>query len=434
MSTINYIKFRMKAKILKTASRYDLINDTGLGIQAYAHGNDYPQTVMEIVDASGTGLSCVGVYAKFIAGKGFNDNTLYQKIINQKEQTADYLLNQIASDYALFGGFAIHVNYNANYRITELQHVPLECIRFEKLGDDNRFARLALHPDWGRRYLNLRRWRREDIRFIHLFNPDPEQIQAQVDAAGGWKNYRGQVYYYSNQGEKVYPKPIFDPVLTDMNTEEGIANVSNRNARNNFLTAGMLIDKSNKDQSDDQENDTEKALKQFQGDEKACKIIYVQVEGEDDKPEFVSFKATNYDKEFNVTLTSSQSNIGKAFNQPPILRAEDVGSNFGADLMKNAYNYYNSVIESERLVVERTFATLFAHWNETTPADFSIAPLTYEVEVSLADRIGKDNLTQLVSILNNTNISPAQKKTYCTTLFGLTPQQATQMFATPTQP
>jgi hypothetical protein len=424
----------MKAKILKTSQRYDLINDTGLGIQAYAHGNDYPQTVMEIVDASGTGLSCVGVYAKFIAGKGFTNNNLYQTIINQKEQTANYLLNQIAADYALFGGFAIHVNYNANYRITELQHVPLESIRFEKLGDDNQFARVALHPDWGRRYLNLRRWRREDIRFIDLYNPDPEQIQAQVEAAGGWKNYRGQIYYHSNQGEMVYPKPIFDPVLTDMNTEEGIANVSNRNARNNFLAAGMLIDKANKDQSDEQENDTEKALKQFQGDEKACKIIYVQVEGEEDKPEFVSFKGTNYDKEFNVTLASSQSNIGKAFNQPPILRAENVGSNFGADLMKNAYNYYNSVIESERLVIQRTFATLLAHWHQPTPTDCSITPLTYEVEVSLADRIGKDNLTQLVSILNNTNISPEQKKTYCTTLFGLTPEQAAQMFATPTQP
>lgn len=424
----------MKAKILKTSPRYDLINDTGLGIQAYAHGNDYPQTVMEIVNASGTGLSCVNVYAKFIAGKGFAHDKLYQTIINQKQQTADYLLNQITSDYALFGGFAIHLNYNANYQITELQHVPLETVRFEKLDDQGQFNRLALHPDWGRRYLNLRRWKREDISHIHLFNPDPEQIQAQVDAAGGWKNYRGQIYYHSNQGEKVYPKPIFDPVLTDMNTEEGIANVSNRNARNNFLTAGMLIDKSNKDQSDDQENDTEKALKQFQGDEKACKIIYVQVEGEDDKPEFVSFKATNYDKEFNVTLTSAQSNIGKAFNQPPILRAENVSSNFGADLMKNAYNYYNSVIESERLVVERTFATLFEHWNQPMPADYSIAPLTYEVEISLADRIGKDNLSQLVSILNNTNITPQQKKTYCTTLFGLTPQQATQMFATTTQP
>jgi hypothetical protein len=54
-----------------------------------------------------------------------------------------------------------------------------------------------------------------------------------------------------------------------------------------------------------------------------------------------------------VTREKVKNDIERSFNQPPILRAEDVGGNFGADALRNAYDYYNSVTEVERLQVER---------------------------------------------------------------------------------
>jgi hypothetical protein len=437
----------MKATVLKRDKRFELRNDKGLGVQAYGENNDYPQQLMEIVDASGTGKSCVGVYSKFISGKGFEDKDFYKQIVNRFGHTNDYISDQVSKDLAEFGGFAIHANYNANFQICELQHIPFEQTRFKALDPDNGFFdKVAIHPDWGKRFINLRKWKKDDIQFIDFFNPDPVEIQQQVDAAGGWANYKGQIYYYSNEGERVYPLPIYDAVLTDMNTEEGIANVSNRNARNNFLTAGMLIDKVADNDSpkvetlgseienerrqeegekrEDERNATEQALRSFQGDETACKIIYIQVESDEEKPEFVSFKGTNYDKEFNVTLASSQSNIGKSFNQPPILRAENVGANFGADLMLNAYNYYNSVTENERLVLERTFTTLFQHWFEPTSGNYSITPLSYEVEMTLADRLGDAQLKEIILLLNDKTLSFEQKVAICKTLFGLSDEES----------
>jgi len=144
-------------------------------------------------------------------------------------------------------------------------------------------------------------------------------------------------------------------------------------------------------------------------------------------PVFTSFKGTNYDKEFNVTLTSSQSNIGKSFNQPPILRAEDVGANFGADLMLNAYNYYNSVTENERLAVERVFATIFQHWFEPTSGNYSVTPLSYEVEMTLADRLGEKQLTEFMKIINDSAITPDLKRSIAKTLFGLSEDEANSL-------
>lgn len=346
----------MKASVLKTGGkRSESRNDKSLGIQTYGENNDYPQRCKELVNASGTARSCLKIYAKFIAGCGFTDTTFYNTQVNRQGHTNDYLLSQIARDYADYGGFALHVNYNGLCKIVEIQHVPFETIRFEKLDDYGEFYRVAVHPDWGRRNQALRRFKKEDICHFYLFDPDPCTIQLQVEEAGGWDSYTGQIYYYSDTGERTYPTPIYDSVLTDMSTEEGIANVKNRNARNNFLPAGMLIDKRNRSENSEQQNNLERTLLEFQTDENACKLVLVEVDSEEEIPEFRTFDSNTYDKEFDYSEKSVQQNIGRAFNQPPILRAEDVGGNFGAELITNAYDYYNAITETERLVIEQVF-------------------------------------------------------------------------------
>ncbi|MFR8224885.1 MAG: hypothetical protein ACLU9X_10515 [Alistipes shahii] len=76
-----------------------------------------------------------------------------------------------------------------------------------------------------------------------VFNPSPDVVQLQIQAAGGIEFYKGQILYISRAGRNAYPLPLVDVVLTDMSTDEGLSNVNNRNVRNNFLTAGMLITK-----------------------------------------------------------------------------------------------------------------------------------------------------------------------------------------------
>ena len=122
----------MKASILKRDKRFDLRNDRGLGVQSYGEYNDYPQQLIEIVNASGTGKSCVNTYAKFISGKGFEDKDFYKKIVNRFGHTNDYICDQISKTFAAFGGFAIHVNYNANYKICEIQAYPIRTKHVSK--------------------------------------------------------------------------------------------------------------------------------------------------------------------------------------------------------------------------------------------------------------------------------------------------------------
>ena len=114
----------------------------------------------------------------------------------------------------------------------------------------------------------------------------------------------------------------------------------------------------------------------MQGDANTSKIWVVDVDADEEKPEFIEFDAKNYDKQFELTETTVQENIGKMFMIPPILRGIDVGAGFGADLMTNAYDVMNSITTGEREMIEDVFVDLFEYYM-TQFTDFSILPLKY---------------------------------------------------------
>jgi len=382
----------MKVSALKYQKKTTSINSTNLDIQTFGDNNDFYQIVMKIIEGSVTGKSCVNVYSKFINGRGFSLDT-YNIKINGKGQTLDDLLRMIAGDYAKFNGFALHVNYNALGQKVSVYHIPFEHVRLQALDKDGNFSKVAIHPDWARENLSLKAWNQKDIKYYDLYNSDINIINQQADNAGGWSNYQGQVYYYSGNGDISYPLPIFSMALTDMSSDEGLSNINYRNIRNRFMSGGVLcgikreeettyyeesgeetealMAKGREEESEDQVKDQ---LIQFQGDEEACKIAYIEVANKDEIPTFIPFQTNNYDKDYTSAESSIKDKIGRAFNQPPILRAENIGAGFGAELMQACYDYYNSVTETERYDIERVFTEVFSNWKNGEINNFTIQP------------------------------------------------------------
>ena len=412
----------MKLETLKSEKPLRISNDRIYHIQTYGRQNDYPQKVMEVVGGSITGSTCVDQYGKFLFGRGFRQRDFYAAVVNERGDRADDVLNAVARDYAMFGGFALHVNWNALYEITSVMHVPFEWLRFEELNENYEFNRIAMHKDWGRRYANLRRFRSQDIVWFDFFNPDHEAIRKQVEEAGGWNEWNGQVFYYSSRGPKSYPLPLFDGALTDMSAEEGLSNVSYRNIRNNYLPAGMFIDHNNGENSKTQEDETKKQLSEFQGDAKAGRMLYLNLSDGEVAPEFKPFETNNTDQKYKQSDEKVPDRIGAAFCQPPILRAKDVGSNFGATAMKEAYEYYNSQTETERLTMERVMQDVFQYMrgiNKINPdGDYSIMPKIYEVNQTLAEKLG-DRTDKVLELLFDTSKTEEAKRVVLAKIFGL---------------
>ena len=412
-----------RASVLKKDIPFSIQKDKSLGIQTYGENNDFPQQVTEIIEASATGSSCRDILAKFLQGRGFDDETLYKLVVNRKGQTMDDILNLITHDDATYNGYAIHVNFNANYKIREIQHVPFETVRLALPNSKNEVTQAALHWDWGKRYGDLKKWDKKDIEWIDLFNPDPAFLESRIELFG-WRDYAGQIIYVGGQSE-TYPQPIYTSVLSDMNTEEGLANISNRNARNRFMLGGILVDIFNEAQSEEQDSELKNMLSSFQGDEDAQKIGYAAVNSAEEVPKFVPFESKNYDKDYTVTEQTCRERIGRRFNQPPILRAEEVAQGFSVDAMQDAYDYYNSVTEPERLGIVRVIRELFKNWHGGTFDNLSILALSYKIVVTLSDRLADNEMIVMDKILDAENLDDFKKAKRLKTILGLNRDEIT---------
>lgn len=389
--------------------------------------NDYPQSVIDIVGGSYTGTACLDVYQKFIGGSGFADADNYQIIINSDGETADGLLYKISEDYALLGGFAIHVNRNYLGQIVEMRHIPLENVR---LCDPKRdkAGQVAIHPDWGKRYPLL--YGNTPIEYIYMYDADVEVMRERIANVGGIQNYRGEVFYYSNR-PGTYPLPIFDCALTDMSTQEAISNIAYKNARHGFLPAGCFAE-INEFYDDENPADKEafeavsKRLKELQGDKATSSIMHVVAKDKDSVPVMVSMKGENYDKEFSVTRDSVKQNIGQAFRQPEELRCERTASGFSNDSMVQAYRVYNSVTSKERLTLEREMTALFKMWYIALDYNFQIQPLTYGSE-SILSLLGTDGTKAVIELAKDKDMTEQQKVDILMLVYGLGEDEANKI-------
>lgn len=420
----------MKVAKIKSEKPFRTTNNRSLGIQNYGEGNAFPQKTIEIVAASGTGTACLDIYSKFIIGAGLSDPELRDMLVNSRRETLDAVVRAAATDLARFNGFALHVNYDATGHVSSLAHVPFEHCRFGAIDrETKRFDKIAVHPDWAGQYKDVLPFSKEDIDFIDLYDPRAEVVESQVREAGGIESYKGQILYYSGDGYLVYPAPKYVAVITDMRTEEGVANVLARNACSSFLPGGLLVEYLHREQDDEQLSALQKSILSFQGDENAGKILCAQVSNAEEKPEFISFAGTNYDKEFTATLAAVQDNIGRAFEQPPILRAKDVGANLGAELITNAYHLYNSITSDERAILADVFTKILEHWWEPLPedAELRIQPLVFGTGDTLVDRVGKENADKIVSLAIDANVPDDNKRGILRAVYGLTEEEIEQI-------
>jgi len=377
----------MRVSATKTAPRVERnIYLTSKKIKGYGLTDDYPQKVLEIVNSSGTGRTCMDIYIKFIEGAGFNDAVLAQTVLNTRGERANGLLRKCAKDLRMYNGFAVLVKYNGMGLPAEYLNIPFEHCRIEIKSDKSYTGRIAVHPDWTSNTGIT--FKQEDVKFINAFNP--RTVIVEMTEAGGPVNYIGQVMYFTADGDFEYPISPFDPVITDMLTEESVSTVKHRNAKYNFLPAGILVRKGIKPPTTDGNThdpyyqdmqESADMIKRMQGDENTAKIWVVDVDADEEKPEFIDFSSKNFDRQFELTEQTVQENIGRMFMIPPILRGVDVGAGFGADLMTNAYNFMNSVTGNERRMLEIAFRDMLQYYIVKF-ADFTVKPLTYVAPVN----------------------------------------------------
>ena len=362
-----------------------------LEIQAFGADNLYPQRLKNIVACSPTASSCMERYISFIQGDGFKNIVFSETEINRLGETTDDILQLISSDTASFYGLALHVNYNVLGEIVEVFHVPFENCRLTEENEKGIVEKIAVHPDWtGKLRRNGKNVRvdKKNVDYIDVFNPDKAVVLRQIELAGGIEKYKGQILYISNCGKQTYPLPKYDSVVTQMSIEEGLSNISYKNTRCSLHPQSILVTKKGQNTvSNNVEgvlknsgaNDIFEQIATHQSDRAAGNIMHIEIESEAEVPQFIRMQSQNYDKEFTVTTNQAEMKIYSAFGQEVFYRIKTGSIGFSSGLIEQAYEYYSSLTNNERRMIERAFDKIFKHFPKIAMlhSDFSIQPLKY---------------------------------------------------------
>ena len=357
------------------------------GILNYDLDNAYPQRMLELVASSPTAKDCWNKRAKFIAGNGFEEADLGKQVINGKGLTLAKLLKAVATDKGLFTGFGIHINYDAGCKVASVNYVRFEDIRMGDTDCPDTADKFALYSDWGRKtWKNIMR---SKITFLDKYNPDPEAIKQQVIEAGGWDKYKGQLFYFNPEVDD-YPLIEADSVWEDFETEAGIKIFNNREVTTGFLPSTMLFMQSRREEADNSRPDgdeqhyynvpsqLERDLGTFQGAKSAQKIIVIEYDDENSKPEFKPYSIQNNDKLFESTEKSVEARIIKGFSIPKeLINSEKASGLSNGGEKKEAIREFNDNTSPDRLELSETFAEIFGNFytNINPSGNWNILPV-----------------------------------------------------------
>lgn len=380
----------MKANLYELKQRNVVKPDKRNEILNNGADNAYPTRVERLILGSVTAKSAASMYASFLVGDGFANESLNKIVVgemNYKPITLYKLLEKVAHSVAYQQGLYLHCNIGfdgAKYYINEINPLPFKHCRLGSPDDVNYSGKVAIYDNWDKQKgggIQASKVNRVDV-----FNFTPSVIEAQVNKAGGWEKYKGQVFWHFFDDEYIYPLSLVDVVQDDADTELQISQFKNGELNGNLFAKYIL-------RHAYFESETEKAeflhrIAQFQGSKNNGSIMVIEDditqdalgEVKDNGLKFEKIEQNVNDKLFIDWEQSTANNIRKAFKAiPPVLidyTEGKLGNTSGTALVEAA-KFYNEMTKKDRAIISQVFQELFSKFKTPINDSFEIKPLTF---------------------------------------------------------
>ena len=135
----------------------------------------------------------------------------------------------------------------------------------------------------------------------------------------------------------------------------------------------MLVRYGQAEGNNDNSDGLVEQLKEFQGAENFNRLMLLDIDTPEQKPELVPFTHQNNDKLFEYHEKSTQDNIRKVFAIPTVFLDAVAGSLGLSAQLDDAVSFYNRITQDERAVVEESLDWLLF---DTFGGVYKIKPLT----------------------------------------------------------
>lgn len=314
----------MKALLIDVWKRLTPWNKSA-DVYANDTDNGYPERMDRLINNSVTAKSASAIMVQYLIGKGFgsdNDNIIVNKA--KRLKLADFA-DDVADDLVKQRGVFIHVNWNALYRIADFSVIPFEWCRIGKADSNDYAGKVAVCRDWLKP-------KKSDIELIDVYNPRSKVIDTQVEKAGGWEHYKGQVLYINMDTKLLYPLSRIDAVAEDCDSEAQASVYKNRLLRKGFFGNTLVVTRplvgDGLEQGSKALLDAESERERFQqairdslGAENTGGVLCLEMDFAGEKLEdailIKQIESRIDDKLFTYTESSVRENILVAFNNLP---------------------------------------------------------------------------------------------------------------------
>jgi len=350
---------------------YKRVNQS-IGVMVDGESNLRSLISENLIQKSPTASYCVGMYSKFITGAGFSGGDVNISTTPYKTFTVNKLLNDCAKDHAKLEGSFVHVRYNALYEKIGFEKIPYTQCRFGLEDDDNYSGKIVrAKKGWGKRS------RKENFISYDVYNPNPETIQRQVDLAGGWENYRGQIMFIGMSSETTYPKSRIEGVENFAHTENKMGEYYVATVERGF--ENIQIFEFVKSENPSENEALKESVTGALGLESSGKVLSLPYENATDLNEGSKYKFTPLEN--NATpdkyehFLATCSTMIRSKWEIPVQLFEAVSGKLGnssGDDLKVAQSMYNQTTAPIRSMYETAFSELFNGYKTELGVKFEI--------------------------------------------------------------
>jgi hypothetical protein len=324
--------------------------------------NGYPERMDRLVNNSVTAKSAASIMVQYLIGKGYGHDADSAVINRQKNLKLIDFADDVADDLVKQRGVFIHINYNALYQVADMSVLPFEWCRIGKKDSTDYAGKIAVCKEWLKP-------KRSEIELIDVYNPRKKVIDAQVEAAGGWEHYKGQVLYINMDSKLIYPLSRIDSVAEDCDSESQASVYKNRLLRKGFfgntlvVTRPLVGDGLEPGSRAFQEAETEreafqKAIKESLGAENVGGVLCLEMDFAGEKLEdailIKQIESKIDDELFEYTETSVRENILVAFNNLPagLIKTNDnaLFGNSGEAIREMKRTYWENTTKERNLL------------------------------------------------------------------------------------
>ena len=343
-----------------TYQRIATPRDSVDGILMYGIDNLYPQMIESVFNLSPITKSAVNLMANFIRGDGFERGDVE---VNEMGETANDVLHSISQDMALYNGYGLHLNSNGLGKVTTVEHIPFEFIRFGLPNQDGRIRDVKISNNWESSNQQQLPNNKLNAKKYLLYNDTQNATEALTSG-------RGMVLYITPKKNE-YPLASIDAIIETAQSDSELQKFELGNIVNGFLSMSIFKYPSSGD--DVQEDAIREKVKQFQGAMAANSIMVVGID--EDSENFQNLieqvPANNNDSLFINTTLNVKNRILQNFALPSgLMGMLPEGAVFTATQLADEYTYMNLRTKDIRNTLARQFDKLGLDVGKIVPNQF----------------------------------------------------------------